>query len=331
MPARLCRRIAGALVVVAVVAGCGSGEDDVASAGAQQTRVFEADNGEVEIPADPQRVVATGYAVPVLIEVDAPLVGISGWQRGVPMMSDEDRATYEDLEKIAGETAASTDYEAIAELNPDLIMIGVPQPVLTDVDMEYLESIAPVVVLGPTSPDGWRELSHRQADAVGRVAEFEADRAAYEERAEELAAKYEDALAGLKFGHVGAYGETAAGTFQREFSGSWGTNVAEDVGVTYYGEVKEKKGGGRNVSEYPSLEKIPDSLGDADAVTYSVQPDGTPNESVRSVLDSQLWQNLPAVRADNTFAIRYTEAATYESALMTLDAIDQALAPLLTR
>jgi iron complex transport system substrate-binding protein len=51
---------------------------------------------------------------------------------------------------------------------------------------------------------------------------------------------------------------------------------------------------------------------------------------VQQVLDSQLWKNLPAVQAGRAFPIRYTEAATYSVALKTLDAIDQAFAPLVT-
>ena len=134
----------------------------------------------------------------------------------------------------------------------------------------------------------------------------------------------------MKFGHVGAYGDVAEGTFQREFGGSWGTNIAQDLGVTYYGEVKSKGGNARDVSEYPSIEELP-SFGEADAITYTVDPDGTVSEQVQYVLDSKLWKNLPAVKAGQAYPLRYTEAATYGSALKTLDAIDQALAPVLDR
>ncbi|WP_116951069.1 ABC transporter substrate-binding protein [Jiangella endophytica] len=320
------------VLVLALVAACGDDDGGSASSASPESgdiRTFAADNGDIDIPADPQRVVATGYAVPALIEADAALVGVSSWERGLAMMTDEDRATYEELPRVAGEAAAETDYEAIAELRPDLIVLGIPQPVMGDIDLDYLESIAPVVAIGPTVPDAWRQLSERQTDAADRLEDFEAGRSAYEERAAELAAKYEDALAGLEFGHVGGYGVAEDGTFQREFSRSWGTNIAEDVGVTYYGEVAEAGGGGRDVSEYPALEQITDSLGEADAITYTVQPDGTPNPSVQAVLDSGLWQNLPAVQAGRAFPIRYTEASTYPSAMFTLDALDEALAPLL--
>ncbi|WP_406077752.1 ABC transporter substrate-binding protein [Micromonospora sp. NBC_00858] len=328
------RLTVAAAVAVAAVTGCGSGDTETAAPSngdSTATRVFSADNGDITIPVGPERVVATGYAVPVLIEADAALVGISTWKRGLAMMTEQDRATYDRLPKVAGEAAAETNYEAIAAAKPDLIVIGVPKPVLGDIDMKRLESIAPVVAIGPTVPDAWRELSRRQSDAAGRTEHFQAAKDAYEKRSGELKAKYGTALASLKFGHVGAYGDISKGTFQREFAKAWGTNIAQDAGVTYYGEVKEKAGGGRDVSEYPALEELPESLGEADAITYTVQPDGTPAEAVKQVLDSALWKNLPAVKAGRVFPLQYTEAATYESAIKTLDSIDKALAPLLTR
>lgn len=321
--------VTGAVLALGAVAGCGAGADDGASANDGATRVFTADNGDVTIPADPQRVVATGYAVPVLIEADAPLVGISTWKRGEPMMSDEDLATYNELPKVAGESAAETNYEAIAEAKPDLIVIGVPAPVLKDVDVERLESIAPVVAIGPTVPSAWRELSRQQADAAGALENFDALKAEYEEKAAQLAEKYESVLPSLKLAHVGSYGEVENGNFQREFDGSWGTNVINDIGGHYYGEVKEKGEGSRAVSEYPSIEELPSAFAEADAITYTVNADGSLPESVKYVTNSELWKNLPAVKKDMTFPIRYTEAATYGQAMLALDALDESLAPLL--
>ncbi|MQS06170.1 ABC transporter substrate-binding protein [Streptomyces alkaliphilus] len=311
----------------------GNGADGGSAEGAEsnETRVFGADNGDITIPADPQRVVATGYAVPVLIEAGAPLVGISSWQRGEPMMNEEDLATYEGITRVAGELAAETNYEAIAGVEPDLIVIGVPAPVLGDLDLDRLESIAPVVAIGPTIPSAWRELSRLQADAAGALERFDEVQAEYEAAAAELAEKYADVLPDLDFGHIGAYGEVAGGTFQREFGGSWGTNVAEDIGANYYGEVKEPGPGSRAVSEYPSIEELPDALGDAEAITYTVNADGSVPEPVQYVMDSELWQNLPAVKAGMTFPVRYTEAATYRQAMLALEALDESFAPLLDR
>ncbi|QFZ21534.1 ABC transporter substrate-binding protein [Saccharothrix syringae] len=328
-------RLAAALAVaLAVATGCGSAESgDAPAAGTtgSGTRVFTADNGDITIPVSPKRVVATGYAVPALLEADAPLVGISTWKRGVPLMTEEDLKTYEGLAKVAGESAAETNYEAIAQADPDLIVIGVPKPVLADIDLKRLEAIAPVVAIGPSVPSAWRELSEKQADAAGALSEFDAVRGQYETKAKELADKYKDVLPKLKLGHVGAYGEVAKGNFQREFNGSWGTNVAQDLGATYYGQVKVKGGGSKDVSEYPSIEELTAAFGEADAITYSVAADGSVPAGVQYVLDSPLWKELPAVKAGKTFPLRYTEAATYRSAIKTLEAADQAFAPLLQK
>lgn len=328
MSRRLSWRLVGAAALsLALLSGCGSDGDSEAETA--KTRTFTADNGEVTIPADPERVIATGYAVPALIEADAALVGISEWSRGIPLMTADDVKSYEGLKKVAGETAASTNYEAIANLKPDLIVLGVPQPALVDIDMARLESIAPVVTLGPALPSAWRELSQKQSDAANRLENFAAAKVAYEKKVAELKAKYGAALAGLDFGHVGAYGDVSAGTFQREFPGSWGTNIASDIGVNYYGEVKEKGPGSAAVGEYPSIEELPDSLGDADVITYSLETDGTVGESVKYVMDSPLWKNLPAVKAGRVYAFKFTEAATFTEAIETLNEIDQSLRPLL--
>ncbi|WP_217201397.1 ABC transporter substrate-binding protein [Streptomyces buecherae] len=323
--------LVGAVALALALTGCGSSDGASDDAGKGRTRVFTADNGKITIPEKPKRVVATGYAVPALIEAEAPLVGISTWKRGEPMMSQRDLATYKKLPKVAGELATETNYEAIAEAEPDLIVIGVPAPVLGDIDVKRLESIAPVLAIGPTVPNMWRKQSHQQADAAGALTRFDAVKKAYEDKAAALTAKYKAVLPQLKAGHVGSYGEAAKGTFQREFGGSWGTNIAEDIGVSYYGQVKKKGPGSQAVSEYPSLEELPTSLRDADIITYSVKADGSVPESVKYVMDSKLWKNLPAVKAGKTFPLRYTEAATYGQAVRTLDAIDTSLAPLLNR
>ncbi|WP_340682311.1 ABC transporter substrate-binding protein [Amycolatopsis coloradensis] len=326
------RRLAGAIALALTVAtaatACGSGEDGKAADGGQ-TRVFAADNGQITIPVSPKRVIATGYAVPALLEAGAPLVGVSSWKRGIPLFNEQERKKYDELAKVAGESASETNYEAIAQADPDLIVIGVPKPVLADIDIKRLEAIAPVVAIGPSVPSMWRELSRKQADAAGAAAGFDALKTAYDTKAKGLAEKYKAVLPQLKLGHVGAYGEVAKGNFQREFNGSWGTNVAQDIGATYYGQVKVKGGGSKDVSEYPSIEELSTAFAEADAITYSVSADGSVPAPVKYVLDSPLWRELPAVKAGKVYPFRFTEAATYRAATSTLDAVGQAFAPLL--
>ncbi|MGW4027437.1 ABC transporter substrate-binding protein, partial [Streptomyces sp. NPDC005009] len=251
MFARRTSGLAGAVVLALALSACGSSDSDTSGSdasdkSAEKTREFTVGEEKVTIPAGPERIVATGYAVPTLIEADAPLVGISSWKRGEPMMDGEEKATYDKLPKVAGEVAAETNYEAIAEAEPDLIILGVPIPVLGDIDMKRLKSIAPVVAVGPMVPSEWREVSRRHADAAGVLENYESSQGEYEAKATELKKKYGEALDGLEFGHVGSYGDTSKGTFQREFNGSWGTNAAQDVGADYVGKPKEPGPGSRS-------------------------------------------------------------------------------------
>lgn len=320
--------VVGVALLMTLVAACGSGAAQPATAPAA-TRVFAADNGDVIIPARPQRVVATGYAVPTLLGAGAPVVGISDFARALPFLDAEQRRTYDGLPRVAGDTNSTIDYEAIAGLRPDLIILGVPKPALGEFDLTKLRGIAPVVAIGPELPSQWRELSRRQADAAGATAGFDAARTAYEARAAELRTKYQPVLRDVRFGHVGNYGQITQGTFAREFNNSFGTNIAQDVGIDYYGRVRQTGPGSRAVSELTSIEEIVPSLEGADAITYSVNADGSLPPSVRLVLDSGLWPKLEAVQAGRTFPLRLTEATTYGGARKTLDAIDQALSPLL--
>lgn len=315
------------VALLALVAACGTGPADPGATG--DTRVVEADNGRVTIPARPQRVVAVGYAVPTLLEAGTPLVGISAFARALPFLDAEQRRTYDTLPRVAGDTNTEISYEAIASLQPDLIVLGVPTVALGAVALDHLTAVAPVVALGPTVPRDWREFSRRQADAAGSLAGFDATRTAYEARAAELRTKYQRVLPGLQFGSVGSYGQIAQGTFQRGYNDSGGTNIAQDIGVDYYGRVGRPGPGALSVSEYVPLEQIVTSLGRSDAITYSVDPDGSVPDTVRQVLDSPLWATLPAVRAGRAFPLPLTDATTYGGARRTLDAIDEALSPLL--
>ncbi|MFP5020324.1 TroA family protein [Pseudonocardia phyllosphaerae] len=315
------------IALLTLVASCASGPAAQEDAG--PTREFQADNGTVTIPVQPKRVIAIGYAVPTLLEAGTPLVGISDFARALPFLTPEQRKTYDSLPRVAGDTNTDINYEAIAALKPDLIVLGVPKVAVGGVALDQLTPTAPVVAIGPLVPSDWRNYSRQQADAAASLAGFDAARTAYEARAAELRTKYQRVLPGLKFGHVGSYGQIAQGTFQREYANSGGTNIAQDIGVNYYGQVREPGPGARAVSEYTSLEELVPSLGQADAITYSVNPDGSVPDPVKQVLDTPLWATLPGVKAKRTFPLRLTEATTYGGARATLDAIDTSLAPLL--
>ncbi|MCY4670478.1 MAG: ABC transporter substrate-binding protein, partial [Rhodococcus sp.] len=192
--------VIGAAAALAVgVAGCSNSEEasseSSTTAASSQTRVFEAQNGSIEIPSDPQRIVACGYAVLPLIQAGANLAAVCEWTRELGNMDDKTKAAYEALPKVAPDgNVSQLNYEGIVAAEPDLIIMGVPARVESQLDMAQLEAAAPVVFLGPTVPADWRVLGEQFADAANvsdTYGEFKDD---YDAKTAELAAKYKDKL-----------------------------------------------------------------------------------------------------------------------------------------
>lgn len=125
------------LLFMLVLAACGSTEETTeetsgseGEASGSDTIQYESENGTVEVPADPQRVVALAYGGNVM-SLDVPLVGIDAWAI--------DNPNYEPyLDGV--EEVSEENLEKIIELDPDLI-IG--YSTLQNVDK--LEQIAPTV------------------------------------------------------------------------------------------------------------------------------------------------------------------------------------------
>jgi iron complex transport system substrate-binding protein len=155
---------------------------------AQATRLFVDDAGhEVEIPIDPQRIVSMRgeqFTAP-LIELGANLVGSSGRSDplrdgGAPYV----RGAYDALD-FRFETSDVTwigdpnahDFEAVAAVEPDLILL----PDFAADSYDKLSLIAPTVVINIWDRpflDRYRVV----ADLAGRLPQFEAGLALYEER-----------------------------------------------------------------------------------------------------------------------------------------------------
>ena len=325
------RRLAALTLAAAAtlgLAGCGSNSsEDTGNAAA--TRTFEARNGAVEIPADPQRIVACGYATLPLIQAGADLAAVCEWTREIENMDAETLAAYEALPKVAPDgSVAALDYEAVTAARPDLIILGVPARAREELDMAKLEALAPVVFLGPTDPGQWRELGEQYADAAGVADAYGEFKQEYETRAAEIAQTYAAALGGLKFAGLCSSCGIEPGEFFREYASSYTTNLFDDLGLEFPGEPADPAD---LHGEYLSLEQMPANLADVDVIVFGVDADGTVPPELQAVFDSPLWQNLPAVRAGNLVPVRHANAATYETALLALESIDTGLAALPAR
>lgn len=289
-------------------------------------RWFEAENGTIAIPEQPQRIVACGYSVLPLLQAGANLVAICENEREIDDMPDDLRAVYEELPKVGPDGDASAiNYEGVAAAEPDLIIMGVPFAFLEDLNMDTLEDLAPVLAFGPRLPGDWREVTVGYADAAGVSDVYAGFVEQYEARAAEVAERYAG-LARLTFGGVCTTCPADAGTFRRSYASGFPTNLLDDLGFDFPGHPADP-----NVAqhgEYLSLEQLGESFDGIDVIVYGVESDGSIPEAGREVLSSPLWEALPAVQAGNVVAFEHSGAATHLTAILALDSIDEQLAAL---
>lgn len=317
------------LTAFAAACSSDSGSGDAAettAAASSETRVVEVGDESVEIPADPQRIVACGYAVLPLIQADANLVGVCEWTRELDNMNAEDLTTYESLPKLATDGDVSTlDYEALAEVDPDLIIMGVPARAKEMVNLDQLGAIAPVVFLGPTAPSQWRTLGEQYADFANVSDAYGEFRTEYEARANEIKAKYADTLGSKTFGGVCDLCGSDPGYYFREYASSYTTNLFDDLGLQFPGTPVDPED---EHGETVSVENLATNLGSVDVIVYGVDKDGNTSPELTALIASPAWQALPAVAAGNVVQVKHGNAATFETALLALESIDQGLSNL---
>ncbi|ETT88594.1 iron-hydroxamate ABC transporter substrate-binding protein [Viridibacillus sp. FSL R5-0477] len=125
------------LLFVLIIAACGNktedkAEDTSADKNNEPTTItYESEDGPVEVPANPQKVIVLGSFAGNVMALDVPLVGVDAWAKMNPRFD----STLKDVEEVTDE-----DIEKIIELEPDLI-IGLS----TAKNIDKLKEIAPTV------------------------------------------------------------------------------------------------------------------------------------------------------------------------------------------
>ncbi|MEI2666175.1 iron-hydroxamate ABC transporter substrate-binding protein [Rossellomorea sp. LJF3] len=125
------------LLLVLLVSACSNGSTKEEGAESKEkdsksdTITYQSENGPVEVPADPQRVVVLSSFAGNVVALDVNLVGVDSWSKLNPRWDKE----LEGVEEVTDES-----LEKIIELDPDLI-IGLSN--IKNVDK--LKEIAPTV------------------------------------------------------------------------------------------------------------------------------------------------------------------------------------------
>src|SRR5699024_3891032 len=111
--------------------------------------IYESEAGPVEVPANPQRIVALSNG-PNVHALEGQLVGVDEWTKANPLFSDQ----LEDVEIVS-----ENDPESVLAQEPDLIIAGSHME-----NLEELQKIAPTVIYT------WGKLDYlEQQLAIGKL------------------------------------------------------------------------------------------------------------------------------------------------------------------
>lgn len=279
------------LVLMMVVSACGNNsgspsqktDGSTATKGESGTFTYQSENGPVEVPSNPKRIVALTNA-PNVLALDGTLVGVDQWTNTNPLFTDK-------LEGI--EVVSEDKLEKIIELEPDLIIAGTEMK-----NLEKLSQIAPTVTFT------WGKLDYlAQQLEIGKLLNKETETQAWiddfkqrtEATGKEIKAKHGENVTVSVF-------ETDSKSFY-VFGNNWarGTEILyQAMGLSMPEKVKQDAlGPGYYML---SQEVIPEYAGDFVVLSR--------NAGDNSFTETKTWNEIPAVKSKNIIEID-TKASTY--------------------
>lgn len=262
---------------------------------ASGTRSVETIHGAVDVPINPQRVVALTYISSIAAaELGVMPVGVTRWIPELPP-GFPDMASVAKIEN----TSYDLDIEAIIALEPDLIL---GSDVLDSADQQlpfdHLSRIAPTALFEwVRGGANWAAEAAGCAQALGKEDEFAELRAGYDQKAEQVKETYTEELTALTFDFLDA-GESE---WYLHGPASTHCKVAIDAGVTL--------GAGAALDDAftgYSFEQL-NVLTDTGALVVRAAPD--PSLAILRALPT--FTTLPAVTADRVLTTGYFYVASY--------------------
>ncbi|MEH6991691.1 iron-hydroxamate ABC transporter substrate-binding protein [Neobacillus drentensis] len=269
------------LLAALIISACGtdtSKEKDTAAPEDKksETITYQSENGPIEVPADPQRVILLSGFTGNVIDLGVNVVGVDVWSKNNPTFEKE----MKDVAEVSDE-----DLEKIIELEPDLI-IGLSN--IKNVDK--LSEIAPTVTYTWGKVDYLTQhleigkLLNKEKEARSWVDDFKKEA---EAAGEEIRAKIgEDATVSV----MESYGKDLY---------VFGSNWARGTEILYQAmklnmpekvkEVAEKSG-----YAAMSAEVIPEYAGDYMILSKYSDAD-------TSFQETETYKNIPAVKSNHVF------------------------------
>ncbi|GAA5056263.1 hypothetical protein GCM10023318_33500 [Nocardia callitridis] len=295
-----------ALAVIGLVAGCGTGSGTGPDEVSGETRVVSGTLlGDVEIPAEPKRVIAGWLVGTLLVDIGTTPVGMFDDLKTNASASQQEKVR--DVPTVGG-VETEVNLEKIAELDPDLI-VTMYRPGMKALDLKALQAIAPTVALEVPEPTAVWAAYPKVAEVVGKSTDADQRLADLEKSWGELADTEKDKLAEVG-PVVYAEGSAQASNFQIATNKSLVYERLTKSGFTYFPDADPNPA---RYQQQISLEDVA-RLGSANAVFFEADANGKPTQRTKALLDSPVFQALPAVKAGNLFPWRTPYTYTLEAA-----------------
>lgn len=293
------------------LAGCGGSEKEPTGSGAEPaTRVVEATNGSITIPAEPKSIVGISYATGALLDVGVVPVGTTKIEEPLELTEEQKEIGAKIPEIGAGD---QINLEKVAEVRPDLIIVegadfGWP--------IDKLSQIAPTLYFEVSAPSDLVASAEKIAQAVGRDAELKKLKDAYEARVAEVKGKYADALAKNRFTMVSTYG---GGNYYLGTRTSWIGQVVDDLG----GAFTEASANDETHETEESLENL-SKLDDADVILIG-NSGGKFTPETEEMINSSSFKLLKAAKNKQVHGLDFSYADRYTTMTAVLDQIEEIL------
>lgn len=249
-----------------------------------ETVTYESENGPIEIPKHPKRIVALSYA-PNIHSLGVDMIGVDKWSKENPLFNE----ALADVETVSEE-----DIESVLALEPDLIIAGTHMK-----NLEELEKIAPTVAFT------WGKLDYlEQQIEIGKIV-------GKEDEAKEWAADFETKAAKVGEQVKEKHGEDLSVTMYETngknfylFGEAWGrgTEIIYQAMDLTMPENVQKEVSEQGYAEI-SQEVIPDYAGDFMILSRYEDTD-------LSFMKDDVWKSIPAVQKEQVIEID-TAASSY--------------------